>query len=353
MRNAGSSPSRSRQKAIIALVVVLPCAPATTIVRRCATSSASRSARGRPSTRPANAVETNDVPARRRLRRLGRDLDRDALEMAQVRRVGAIPAGDLGAPGLREQRVPAHAGAADPGEPDAPTGERLRGRRAHPRSLPLRRAWRPRASPRPWPRDGRRRRAAPPPPGRARRVRLGNDHRAAGVDEPARVLLLVLPRRELAGHEHRRQPGGRELPDRAARPREHDVGRAVRDADLVHERLQDVVGPRDASLQLGVVALAAEVDHGRPVLCPRVEREVVEQARAERAAEDEHDARVRREAEPAARLLAFDAAATSPGSAARPRGTSPRPARPAARGRRDPRAARRDGSRDRDARPPR
>src|SRR5690242_3576703 len=58
MRKDGSSPSRSRQNAIIALVVVLPCAPATTIERCSETSSASSSARGRPATRPANAVET-------------------------------------------------------------------------------------------------------------------------------------------------------------------------------------------------------------------------------------------------------------------------------------------------------
>ena len=56
---AGSRPSRSRQKAIMLLVVVLPCAPATTIESRSDTSSASSSARAFPGTRPANAVETN------------------------------------------------------------------------------------------------------------------------------------------------------------------------------------------------------------------------------------------------------------------------------------------------------
>ena len=93
IRNAGSSPSRSRQKAIIAVVVVLPCAPATTIERRSDTSSASRSARGRPSTRPANAVETYDLPAGGRRRRLGRDRHVDVREqMGEVRRLVAVPA---------------------------------------------------------------------------------------------------------------------------------------------------------------------------------------------------------------------------------------------------------------------
>src|SRR4051794_12094195 len=58
--HAGSRPRRSRQNAIIPLVVVLPCAPATTIDGRSETSSASSSARGRPSTCPVYAVETYD-----------------------------------------------------------------------------------------------------------------------------------------------------------------------------------------------------------------------------------------------------------------------------------------------------
>ena len=62
------------------------------------------------------------LPAGRRRRRLRRDLDGHVTEVAQVRRLGPVPPGDLGAPGAGEERVPAHAGAADPGEPDAPTG---------------------------------------------------------------------------------------------------------------------------------------------------------------------------------------------------------------------------------------
>ncbi len=114
----------------------------------------------------------------------------------------------------------------------------------------------------------------------------------------------MVARRERAGDEHGRQSRRCELPDRAAGPRQRDVRRAVGDAYLVHERLEDVVGPRRAAAQLGVVALAAEVDDGGAAVGPGVERQVVEEPRAQRPAEDQHDARVRGETEPAACLLA-------------------------------------------------
>ncbi len=56
------------------------------------------------------------------------------------------------------------------------------------------------------------------------------------------------------------------------------------------------------SLQLGVVALAAEMDDGVTRLRPRVERDLVEKAGAERAAEDEDDLGVGRQAERRTRL---------------------------------------------------
>ena len=114
----------------------------------------------------------------------------------------------------------------------------------------------------------------------------------------------MVARRERAGDEHGRQSRRGELPDRAAGPRQRDVGRAVGDTYLVHERLEDVVGTRRAAAQVGVVALAAEVDDGGAAVGPGVERQVVEEPRAERPAEDQYDARVRGEPEPAACLLA-------------------------------------------------
>ena len=70
-----------------------------------------------------------DLPARRRCGRLRRDRHGDVRrKMREIGRLVAIPACDLGTPRARDERVRAHAGAADPGDPDAPTGERLRAR---------------------------------------------------------------------------------------------------------------------------------------------------------------------------------------------------------------------------------
>ena len=58
MIQAGSFPASRRANAIIAAVVVFPWAPVTTIDGCVATSSARKSARGVPATRPRCAVET-------------------------------------------------------------------------------------------------------------------------------------------------------------------------------------------------------------------------------------------------------------------------------------------------------
>ena len=103
--------------------------------------------------------------------------------------------------------------------------------------------------------------------------------------------------RELARDEHRGQPRGGELPYRPARAREGDVGGAVGEPDLVHEGPQDVVGPRHALAQRRVIALAAQVEDGRAGGAPRLDRELVQEPRSERAAEDEDDGALRRQAE--------------------------------------------------------
>src|SRR5205085_2090000 len=76
----------------------------------------------------ATGVRGRDVglPAGRRPRRLVGDRDVDPFEVGEVRRLDAIPARDLGSPGMRDGGVGAHAGAADSGEPEPSTGERLR-----------------------------------------------------------------------------------------------------------------------------------------------------------------------------------------------------------------------------------
>ena len=72
----GSRPVSREANAIIAAVVVFPCAPATTIDRRSETSSASSSARGRPGDTPGYALETNTSQPSGRLG-LGRDAHLD------------------------------------------------------------------------------------------------------------------------------------------------------------------------------------------------------------------------------------------------------------------------------------
>ena len=113
MRNAGSRPSSCRQNAIIAAVVVLPCAPATTIDRRDDTSSARSSPRDRPArgprTRSRRRAPSRPAPraATARSRRPRRRAARDTASRAGPSRRPRSPrSGDDG------QR--AHARAADP-----------------------------------------------------------------------------------------------------------------------------------------------------------------------------------------------------------------------------------------------
>ncbi len=91
-----------------------------------------------------------------------------------------------------------------------------------------------------------------------------------------------------------------------------------------------------------------------PDPAPRRERRLVQRARSEAAAGDEHDGAVHRKLEPPARLVARSRPRRRAGSAARRRGTSrrrgPAPGTPAARGARTAPPA---GWRARDARPPR
>src|SRR5262249_37370979 len=62
--NAGSRPSCDRTYATIPVVVVLPCAPATTIESRSETSSARNSARERPTTAGYALDTTTSQPSR-------------------------------------------------------------------------------------------------------------------------------------------------------------------------------------------------------------------------------------------------------------------------------------------------
>ena len=135
---------------------------------------------------------------------------------------------------------------------------------------------------------------------------LGHDDGAACAREVPRVLRLVVGRRVRGRDEHAGFPAAAssqtEPPARAS----DEVGAPRRDAELRRVNgMQHIVAARETrALQLGVVALAAEVQDGRPGRSPRFERELVQAARALAAAEDEHDRRVRRGARTGARASA-------------------------------------------------
>src|SRR6266566_5132987 len=104
---------------------------------------------------------------------------------------------------------------------------------------------------------------------------FGDDDRAAASLQTPRVLRLVIHGRMRIRDEDRRQPGCRELPDRAARTGEGQVGRAIGRADLVRERKQTIVGPRDTVAKRSVVPLTAKVQDGWPRRSPAFDRELV------------------------------------------------------------------------------
>ncbi len=234
--------------------------------RRRSTASARRARRGTP---PAAARRRPGRPSRRsppsRRARPARARSRPARRRAwrEVRRLDAVPAPHLGAPRAREERVGREPGAADPDEPEPPTGERLQARSAP------RRSRRPRA-------DGpaQHRRAHRREPRRVGEQRV--DHggtRSSSVSgtttaPPPRskwraFLRLVVGGRVRIRDEHGRHAGGRELPDRAARARDGEVGGGERGAELARRRDQHVVVAVHARAQRLVVALAGDVQHRR------------------------------------------------------------------------------------------
>ena len=184
--------------------------------------------------------------------------------------------------------------------------------------------------------------------GHAAELRLGNVDRAAAALEVARVQRLVIRGRERIRDEDRRQAGRGELPHRPARAHDREVARAVRGAEPVEHGDEPVVRSRDATLKRTEVALAADVQHRRADRAERVDRELVQRARAGPRAGDQQ-APARSQATRAARARPSDPSdARSRGSAARRRGTSRRRA-PASRtrGRRGARTEPRAGSQGR------
>ena len=112
-------------------------------------------------------------------------------------------------------------------------------------------------------------------------------------------------------------PGGGELPDRAARARDDEVGRAERRAELVGERHEPVVVAPHATAQRLVVALAAQVQHGGPAAPNASTTSSFRLARALAAAEDEQHARSRRQVEDRGGPRPARSRGFAPGSAGR------------------------------------
>src|SRR6266571_324707 len=141
---------------------------------------------------------------------------------------------------------------------------------------------------------------------RAPDLRLRHDHRTAALLEVARVLLLMVAGGEETGHEHRRLARGGQLPDRAARPSQREVARSQRSSELFGECEEAVIRPRYSRTELVVVARARHVQHRGPRLAERVDREIIQHTRTERAAEDEQHRSGFRKAEQPARFLTRD-----------------------------------------------
>ena len=305
--HAGSRPSSARTNAIIPVVVVFPCAPATTIARRSETSSARNSARRRAGHRRVRARDDGLPPLRHD--RLGRDphLDRP--------RAGADTASRPGP--SRRPRLPTRARGTRTTRARRRRSRRTRG--AYPRaaasaisSSAISSAASGRAIERIAARiDFEPRRIGEQlldERGDAVELRLGHDDGAAAALEVPRVQRLVVGGRVRVRDEDRGRARRGELPDRAACPRDREIGRSEGGAELGRRRDEDVVVPVHPPAQALVVALARDVQHRRALVAVRLDREVVEAARAGERAEERDHRCLPRQVEATAALFLRDAA---------------------------------------------
>src|SRR5439155_3859072 len=259
---AGLRSSCSRQNAIMALVVVLPWAPATTIESRKDTSSASSSARLFPGTRSANAVDTNasqpsggcgasseistSIPASWSMYGVRvRSQPRTSAPQARASTAYALmPAPPMPAiQSLRPSRGEGNELLGDLARGGWSTQPRHRG--GHLRQPT--RVVEQRADHRRRPTD----------------VGLRHDDRTSALLEVARVLGLMIAGGEQTGNEHGRLTRRGELPDRAAGTRQGEIARSERRPELLGEGEEAVIGPRYSRAQLVVVARPRKVQHRR------------------------------------------------------------------------------------------
>ena len=143
---------------------------------------------------------------------------------------------------------------------------------------------------------GRRAARRPRPRSRCgRELRVGQDRRGAGLGHPARVGGLVVGGRVRIRDQDRRQAVLGELEHRAAGAGDREVGGDERLPERRDVFAQVVV--RAGRSQLGEVARTGHVEDVVVGVGERLDRRQVDRARAERAAEDQHAGRLRRDAE--------------------------------------------------------
>ena len=142
--------------------------------------------------------------------------------------------------------------------------------------------------------------------GTPRTIRLGDEHRGSRRREVTRVLRLVVARCVRIGNENRRRPRGRELVDRPAGPREGEVGRGKRGAEVVCERQQPVAVPPHATAQQREVSLSGEMENERPIVRERIDDDLIDGSGALAPAVDQEQRSLERQLEPPPSVIAGD-----------------------------------------------
>ena len=131
---------------------------------------------------------------------------------------------------------------------------------------------------------------------------------------------MIAGRMRVRDEDRWRSCGG-ELPDRAARARDREIGGRQRGAEVVRRRDEHVVVPAHARTHRRVVALARDVQHRRAALAERVDGELVQRLRSRETAEDREHRCIGRQPEAGTRLRLLGTEVCLRGSAARRPGT--------------------------------
>src|SRR4051794_31676864 len=231
MSHAGSRPVSCRTNAIIAAVVPFPCVPATTIDRRSATSSASRSARARPATAGYADETTTSHPSD--------TTGSGAISSVTSRSCSRYGVSTRSQPPTSAPQARASCAYADRPAPPMPTNQMRRPSSGREGNEILRDFLR-----RIRTGDCEHRLAHPAQPrlvvaqgphevGDVVEIELSDHDRSARAHEVLGVLRLVVPRRERVRDEHGGFAGGGDLPHRTPGAGEDEVVRRDGPAELV------------------------------------------------------------------------------------------------------------------------